>query len=85
MRATDTPLAKAIRDARGAISQPTFAYMTGLAQSTLWRYENGTRIPTTGKEIDALARAGVSRRLMEDAIVAKLRQRAGFEQTAVAQ
>jgi len=50
-----------------------FAHTIGIDRVTLWRYETGRSVPRAPKELDALEKAGVSRQLLDAAVVSRAR------------
>lgn len=73
---TDTPLTRAIADARRGMSPHAFAAKCGLGATTVWRYETGRRVPTLARHINGLVAGGVPREIIAQAIREQAQQRA---------
>lgn len=72
---SDTPLTRAIADARRGMSPQEFAAKCGLGATTVWRYETGRRVPLIARHINGLVAAGVPREVIVEAIRAQAAQR----------
>lgn len=81
---TDTPLTRAIAEARCGMSPQAFAAKCGLGATTVWRYETGRRVPAIARHINGLVAAGVPREVIVEAIRAQAAQRTSRLLDAVA-